>query len=194
LIGSPGQSSGLPSFQSRGDPAHAPGAARAGPTERVPKRVPNSANLTLGKPSQLRVPKPNRPRTSPSGTTHNPSVGGSNPPRPIGKSPQMWRFRRLARVSVGVTRRPVSAWNFPTGPRTTRRPDASRGALAITPRAPEPGNLGVRCSSATEARPSTAWAGESKSDGRPLPGERDAACLGTGGHVVEDHDPCSEAN
>jgi hypothetical protein len=176
----------------------------ARPIERGPSRPgrPRMGSIwkLVGHPSTIEldgrreIPFPGPVAQRSEQRTHNPSVGGSNPPRPIGKSPQMWRFRRLARVSVGVTRRPVSAWNFPTGPRTTRRPDASRGALAITPRAPEPGNLGVRCSSATEARPSTAWAGESKSDGRPLPGERDAACLGTGGHVVEDHDPCSEAN
>ena len=44
-----------------------------------PNRVPNSADLTPANPSRPRAPKPNRPRRSPSGTTHNPSIGGSNP-------------------------------------------------------------------------------------------------------------------
>jgi hypothetical protein len=46
--------------------------------------------------------------------THNPSVAGSNPARPIGKPPHLVRFQRRAGVSVGVSAAPVSAWNFPT--------------------------------------------------------------------------------
>jgi hypothetical protein len=51
--------------------------------DRVPNRVPNSADLTPANPSQLRLPKPIGPSSSRTGTTHNPSVAGSNPARPI---------------------------------------------------------------------------------------------------------------
>ena len=46
---------------------------------RVPNHVPNSANLTRPSPTELAVPKPNRPSFSPSQRSRNEGVPGSNP-------------------------------------------------------------------------------------------------------------------